>query len=109
MQVIDFKDESIPLAKSNLIFQGENYTHIHLLKSPFFLIEKVVINTKWFFDSDQSSFQIYFCLNGSAEIIVDGAKEKMIGGQAYLVPALSNETQIVSSKSMCEVLKITLR
>jgi len=108
MQVINFQDDVNPVVRSKVLFSDENYTYLHLLKTSFFVMEKIIIKTKWFFDSDQSSFQIYFCLKGKGTIIADGVAEKIVCGQTYLVPALAKETKIVNETETCEILKVTL-
>jgi mannose-6-phosphate isomerase len=107
-QTINFKDEDNPLVSSNIIYQDKNYSYLSLLKTKHFIIEKIIIYSKWIFDSDQTSFQIYFCLNGSAKIIADNSIEQLNAGQTYLIPAHAKETKIINESKVCEVLKITL-
>jgi len=108
MQTIDFQDDRNPVVKPEILFSDENYTYFKLLQTASFKMEKVIIKTRWIFDSDQSSFQIYFCLKGSAIISADGAAERIICGQTYLVPALAKEIKIISENKECEILKVTL-
>ena len=62
---------------------------VTLLFCPFFVVERIDVFDRHHIAAIPKTFQIFFCMEGQGDIIVDSYKEPFLPGTTYLVPAAS--------------------
>jgi len=107
-QSIRWDDPSQAKVLPRPIYRDEALEIELLLKTPYFEMQKWSVKKSWHYQYDGSSFQVFFALDGSAELVADGEKEKMLLGRTYLIPAATKEVKIEPLSHSVEVLRITL-
>jgi len=78
---------------------------VSLITSPFFVVERIDIFKNFHLASIPKTFQIFFCLQGEGQIIVDSYKEPFHPGMTYLVPASSKS---IDFEGKCQALRVRL-
>ncbi len=82
-----------------------HHQHVILVTSPFFVVERIDVFDQLHLAAIPKTFQIYFCIEGEAELIVDEYKESFRAGNTYLIPAASHS---IDFKGRCQFLRIRL-
>lgn len=76
-----------------------------LLTTPFFMVERIDVFDKFHVAQIPKTFQVFFCMEGSGQIAVDGYREPFEPGMTYLVPAAA---KIIDFTGKLEALRIRL-
>ena len=105
IDAIDWKkkgdEKLIPLPKIG----DQEHEVFHYLRSPYFSVDRLKVFNKLEIAPLAHSFQIFFCIEGEGEIVVDSNGESFKMGSTYLVPAAS---QSICIQGPCEALRIQL-
>jgi len=102
---IHWNDVKSPKMPHHHLESDMHHQLVSLLSSPFFVAVRVDIFDHWHGTPLHNTFQVFFCMKGDGEIIVDGSREPFHPGMTYLVPAASQSIEIAGK---CEALWIRL-
>lgn len=69
------------------ISEQSDFTLWSVLACPYFNVKRLNLSGAYSLASQNTSFQILFCLSGEGTIAVDGTKEFFKAGMTYLIPA----------------------
>lgn len=78
---------------------------IVLLSTPYFFVERIDVFDKLHVAQIPKTFQVFFCMEGSGQIEVDGNQEPFQPGMTYLVPAAA---KTIDFSGKVEALRIRL-
>jgi mannose-6-phosphate isomerase len=76
-----------------------------LVISPFFIAERIDIFSELHIAAIPKTFQLFFCMDGEAELKVDGHTELFLPGMTYLVPAAAKAIDI---QGRCQAIRVRL-
>ncbi|MBU6383584.1 MAG: hypothetical protein KGR16_04650 [Verrucomicrobia bacterium] len=105
LQAIRWDDQGEAKLPPRHLSSDLHHQLVTLISSPFFLVERIDVFDAHHLGQIPKSFQIFFCLEGHAEIEVDGAKEPFQPGMSYLVPAIA---QSIDFRGRCQMLRVRL-
>lgn len=91
------KQELLPPMK------GDGYQKSLLLHSPFFVVHRVEILTRYIPSVDKTTFRIYFCQEGHGILSADGGEASLEAGDFLLVPAAAAKVWIAGKLKVIEV------
>ncbi len=78
---------------------------VSLLSTPFFIVERMDVFDQFHIGQIPKSFQMFFCVEGEAEMRVDGYKEFFQPGMSFLVPAAAKS---IDFSGKCQALRVRL-
>ncbi len=78
----------------------------HLLKTPYFEVERITIQKEWNSPKETSGFEIFFLLQGKAVISAENCEEELLYGRACLCPAACQKITICPYHFPCSFLRI---
>ncbi len=107
LQVINWHDKTSAKVTLQRLHKEEGLEIDLVLKTPYFSIQKIQSSKPWNADMRGKSFQVFFALEGTATLLVDGWKEEMKLGRTYLIPAACKEV-LVDPAGSAKFLRITL-
>lgn len=105
MAAIRWDDKSVPKITPRHLSSDMHHQLVTIVSTPFFLVERIDVFDQHHLGQIPKSFQMFFCLEGDAEIEVDGNKEPFQAGMTYLVPAAAKSIDI---QGRCQTLRIRL-
>lgn len=105
MAAIRWDDKSVPKISPRHLSSDLHHQLVSILSTPFFLVERVDVFDEHHLGQIPKSFQLFFCLQGDAQIGVDGVEEPFQPGMTYLVPAAAKS---IDFRGRCQALRIRL-
>lgn len=102
---IHWNDQGASKATPQRLQSDLHHQMIRLISSPFFTVERIDVFDRLHIGSIPKTFQIFFCIDGKGEIVVDSHKEPFQPGMTYLVPAASKSIDL---EGKCQALRVRL-
>lgn len=102
---ICWEDRSVAKLALRHLSSDAHHQLVRLDATPFFIVERIDIFNQYRLGQIPKSFQIFFCLEGDAQIEVDECCEPFQAGMTYLVPAAA---KIINFSGRCQALRIHL-
>lgn len=60
---------------------------LELARSPYFIVEKGIVNGEWKLEADKESFTVLVICEGSGHLVWEGGSQPYAAGECYLLPA----------------------
>ena len=98
-------DRTDPKISPRHISSDLEHQLVTLISCPFFIVDRYDVFKQFHIAAIPKTFQIFFCLEGDAEIQVDAHKEPFKPGMTYLIPAACHGIDILGK---CQLLRIRL-
>lgn len=102
---VHWQDQTSAVAAPWRISADEHHILEGLIRSLYFLIDRIQIIDRWNIPINPNTFQIFFFLSGEGTIQVDQTVEPFSLGSTYLVPAAS---QFIGIEGRCQIIRICL-
>ena len=102
---ICWEDRSVDKLGLRHLSSDAHHQLVLLDATPFFIVERIDIFNEYRLGPILKSFQIFFCIEGQAQIEVDGCAEPFKAGMTYLVPAAA---KIIHFLGKCQALRVYL-
>jgi mannose-6-phosphate isomerase len=102
---IHWGDQGHVKAPPHHISSDLHHQFVVLLSTPFFVIDRIDVFDTHHVPAIPKTFQVFFCLQGKGELIVDAHREPFELGMTYLIPASCKSINI---EGKCEFLRIRL-
>ncbi|MBS3904738.1 MAG: class I mannose-6-phosphate isomerase [Simkania sp.] len=108
LQAIDWVHRPSPKSVPVLLHKDKTLHIERLLKTAYFEMQYVETIETWEPMVNEESFQVFFALEGEAELTTQGGMETMILGRTYLVPAACKKVKIIPKTTSVRILRVTL-
>ena len=82
-----------------------HHQFVIIVNSPFFVVDRIDVFDQLHLPVIPKTFQIYFCIEGKAQLKVDDYQEPFEPGMTYLVPAAARS---IDFSGKCQFLRIRL-
>jgi mannose-6-phosphate isomerase len=111
IKVIRWDDQAvtkIAAAERPLKLEKEGYSHVELLSTPFFRLEKLILSRTVPCATSGRTFHALFVEEGVLELKADNDTLRLESGMTVLVPAAVAEYSLAAGKDPATVLRISL-
>lgn len=103
---IHFDDHADPRARPRLVAE-EPVRRWQLLKTRYFVLEKVELDQRWELEGDRATFQVFFLEEGRVECRWSGQSEVLERGTSLLIPAAAGRLALNPQESSTRLLRVT--
>ena len=95
LDVIDFCGKHAKKILQGEITYGEGYEKTHYITCSYFVLEKVRMKGQYYVKDKEDFFEIFCCLDGTMELLVDEQAYTIHKGDSFLLPASIRKYKII--------------